>query len=493
VFTGAIRLVFGIVPFIVSCWPFGRVICEAQTVLLTALHQHYPLMIIAMAIDRYLSVDSTVQYIKTCSSRLIGLMILSSFLGCVIVTSLSVIPTKEYFFDEQGSKVCAPFFASQNVKILTVCVYFFVPTMSLMYCYGSVFHSQDSPPTGNHGEKKIPPLADFEDEDAVIRRHLSGSTNTSNCTSNSNNSHKSTSLVVNSNGVHISSSGVAGNASRSCELLAPPTQISVGHHRHPGKSNGVRKSSHPMTTQTINNMVLNPDTNLTIVRKDQEPKRLACRSLIEFERRVHYSISRTMAAISLTFIILITPWTFKEVIEACTGTKVSSGVDFLFTVVGGCYHALNPAVYYYFNKNFRKATKSYFREEVLCRRSSSIHGRCCPGHDGLGADPRQGVSALMGQIKPILPMMTPREAAAILAVGTEDSDAVDQLAECGTQTPSLGHHKKHSNSHTAVNKTCKGASNSEDYWGEILEKSMSLGSLTPAKPTKFSATHGRII
>ena len=39
-------------------------------------------------------------------------------------------------------------------------------------------------------------------------------------------------------------------------------------------------------------------------------------------------------------------------------------VDFLFTVVGGCYHALNPAVYYYFNKNFRKATKSYFREEV---------------------------------------------------------------------------------------------------------------------------------
>ena len=29
----------------------------------------------------------------------------------------------------------------------------------------------------------------------------------------------------------------------------------------------------------------------------------------------------------------------------------------------------------------------------------------------------------MGQIKPILPMMTPREAAAILAVGTEDSDA----------------------------------------------------------------------
>ena len=33
-----------------------------------------------------------------------------------------------------------------------------------------------------------------------------------------------------------------------------------------------------------------------------------------------------MAAISLTFIILITPWTFKEVIEACTGTKVRATI-----------------------------------------------------------------------------------------------------------------------------------------------------------------------
>ena len=55
----------------------------------------------------------------------------------------------------------------------------------------------------------------------------------------------------------------------------------------------------------------------------QEPRKLNCRNLIEFERKLHYCISRTMAAISLCFIILITPWTFKEVIEACTGTKVS--------------------------------------------------------------------------------------------------------------------------------------------------------------------------
>ena len=56
----------------------------------------------------------------------------------------------------------------------------------------------------------------------------------------------------------------------------------------------------------------------------QEPKQLNCRNLIVVERRLHYNISKTMAALSLSFIILITPWTFKEVIEACTGTKVLS-------------------------------------------------------------------------------------------------------------------------------------------------------------------------
>ena len=37
--------------------------------------------------------------------QLIGLAIISSWFGCIIVTTLSVIPTQEYFFDEKGSKV----------------------------------------------------------------------------------------------------------------------------------------------------------------------------------------------------------------------------------------------------------------------------------------------------------------------------------------------------------------------------------------------------
>ena len=33
-------------------------------------------------------------------------------------------------------------------------------------------------------------------------------------------------------------------------------------------------------------------------------------------------MARTMAGLSLNFIIVVTPWTLKEVVVSCTGTKV---------------------------------------------------------------------------------------------------------------------------------------------------------------------------
>lgn len=40
------------------------------------------------------------------------------------------------------------------------------------------------------------------------------------------------------------------------------------------------------------------------------------------DRRQHYNMARSMAAISLNFIIVVTPWTLKEVVLSCTGAKV---------------------------------------------------------------------------------------------------------------------------------------------------------------------------
>lgn len=41
------------------------------------------------------------------------------------------------------------------------------------------------------------------------------------------------------------------------------------------------------------------------------------------EKCLSGSASRTMAAMSLGFIVMVTPWTIQEVVAACTGSKVS--------------------------------------------------------------------------------------------------------------------------------------------------------------------------
>lgn len=56
--------------------------------------------------------------------------------------------------------------------------------------------------------------------------------------------------------------------------------------------------------------------------------------MVEHERVLRGSTSRTMAAISLGFIVIVTPYTIQEVVAACTGSKVII-VLLLFAVVAG--------------------------------------------------------------------------------------------------------------------------------------------------------------
>ena len=38
--------------------------------------------------------------------------------------------------------MCELWYGSNNAKILGYCLFYFVPTTHLMYCYGSIFHSK---------------------------------------------------------------------------------------------------------------------------------------------------------------------------------------------------------------------------------------------------------------------------------------------------------------------------------------------------------------
>ena len=40
------------------------------------------------------------------------------------------------------TQVCEPHYESVQVLIMTSCVFYFPTTMLLMYCYGTIYHSQ---------------------------------------------------------------------------------------------------------------------------------------------------------------------------------------------------------------------------------------------------------------------------------------------------------------------------------------------------------------
>ena len=38
--------------------------------------------------------------------------------------------------------MCEPYYGGNNYKILAYCLFYFIPTLVLMQCYGSIFHSK---------------------------------------------------------------------------------------------------------------------------------------------------------------------------------------------------------------------------------------------------------------------------------------------------------------------------------------------------------------
>ncbi|XP_014290904.1 muscarinic acetylcholine receptor M5 isoform X2 [Halyomorpha halys] len=98
--------------------------------------------------------------------------------------------------------------------------------------------------------------------------------------------------------------------------------------------------------------------------------------MVAHERRLSTNASRTMAAMSLGFIVMVTPWTIQEVVVACTGTKMPDFLDFIVTWMALSNSFWNPFLYWLLNNNFRRISKELFLTKVLCRGKKSPT-QCC--------------------------------------------------------------------------------------------------------------------
>lgn len=86
--------------------------------------------------------------------------------------------------------------------------------------------------------------------------------------------------------------------------------------------------------------------------------------LVAHERRLSTSASRTMAAMSLGFIVMVTPWTIQEVVVACTGSKPPPFLDFLATWLALSNSFWNPFLYWLLNNHFRRISRELLYTKV---------------------------------------------------------------------------------------------------------------------------------
>ncbi|XP_076224236.1 trace amine-associated receptor 8b isoform X3 [Nomia melanderi] len=105
--------------------------------------------------------------------------------------------------------------------------------------------------------------------------------------------------------------------------------------------------------------------------------------LVDHERRLSTSASRTMAAMSLGFIVMVTPWTIQEVVAACTGSKPPPFLDFLATWLALSNSFWNPFLYWLFNNHFRRISRELLYTKILCRpKPLGSKQHCCATSTG---------------------------------------------------------------------------------------------------------------
>ncbi|EZA49020.1 hypothetical protein X777_12829 [Ooceraea biroi] len=79
-----------------------------------------------------------------------------------------------------------------------------------------------------------------------------------------------------------------------------------------------------------------------------------------------------MAAMSLGFIVMVTPWTIQEVVAACTGSKPPPFLDFLATWLALSNSFWNPFLYWLLNNHFRRISREllYTKGRIVAHQHS---------------------------------------------------------------------------------------------------------------------------
>ncbi|CAD7089337.1 unnamed protein product [Hermetia illucens] len=170
------------------------------------------------------------------------------------------------------------------------------------------------------------------------------------------------------------------------------------------------------------------------------------KNILEQERNLNGPTSRSMAAISLGFIVMVTPWTIQEIVTACTGSKLPAFLDFLVTWSALSNSFWNPFLYWLLNSHFRRLGRHLLTNKFCQYEETPDHkSHCC------------NIISECDQLSLPLP----------------------------PGPPSVRRSDQHQT--TVIRPDIEGLS--EKYWGEILERTVSSNSLHALQKTYGQTQH----
>nr|NP_611917.2 uncharacterized protein Dmel_CG13579, isoform A [Drosophila melanogaster]AAF47210.2 uncharacterized protein Dmel_CG13579, isoform A [Drosophila melanogaster] len=454
---------FGLMPALFHCWPYGEIFCQIQALLRGALSQQSAVILVCMAVDRYMCALHPRRYYQHSSKK-----------GCVAILSLTwiisltvfgflVLP-KGYYFNNTGLMACEPFYSKPSYRILSTCALYFPTTMVLMYCYGSSFHMSRfrlNDPTmpltaaAHHPHPHPHPTAAQQ-------------------------------LQMHQHQQHHQQAGMHSHLyhGHSHHPSHPSHPNHPNHHGHP-HHHGPPVMGHLSMAMSMG-LAGMPNMTNKITKKIVPIQ----------EKNSSGSTSRSMAAISLGFIVMVTPWTIQEIVTACTGSKLPPFLDFLVTWTALSNSLWNPFMYWLLNSDFRRMSRQLMPNKCFPHEDTPEHkSGCCHinandfeittlpippeppssrppgGAGGGGGGPSSGGPSSGGGVASSI-------GGSVLGIcGRSRTNSLSRSASQyirGTMGGGVHNHQA-TETFSTTRPDIEGLS--EKYWGEILERTVSSGNL----------------
>ncbi|XP_045189006.1 trace amine-associated receptor 1-like [Mercenaria mercenaria] len=128
-----------IYPALKHCWPFGVFMCKVEALLISALFHESTLNMVLIAIDRYCIIHFSRYNTIMTSKRFIS-VIVGTWVTVFTCYAIVIFGTDQFYFDEIGIN-CEPFYLEPKVTLTVLSIFYFVPAIIFVFCYGSIYRT----------------------------------------------------------------------------------------------------------------------------------------------------------------------------------------------------------------------------------------------------------------------------------------------------------------------------------------------------------------